>query len=110
MRDHLKRVLEMARPYRGRLVLGLLCGFLSGALAPTLGLSLKLAVDAVFPTQVSETNSVAGAGSQGITSQAAANPAQAQPGAKSSSSPSSKALLSRMPLSLRRSLDRLTSW
>jgi subfamily B ATP-binding cassette protein MsbA len=111
MRDHLKRVLEMARPYRGRLVLGLLCGFLSGALAPTLGLSLKLAVDAVFPTQGSETNSVAAGGAfPGNPSPAAASSAQAQPGAKSSSSPSSKALLSRMPLSLRRSLDRLTAW
>ena len=49
MRDYLKRVLELTRPYRGRLVLGLWCGFLAGALTPMLGLSLKLAVDTVFP-------------------------------------------------------------
>ena len=49
MREYLLRVLELAKPYRFRLSLGLLCGFLSGMLAPTLGFSLKLAVDAVFP-------------------------------------------------------------
>src|SRR2546421_12976330 len=49
MREYLRNVLELARPYRSRMVLGLLCGVLSGVLAPTLGLSLKLAVDAIFP-------------------------------------------------------------
>src|ERR1700756_3987112 len=51
VRDYLIRVLELAKPYRYRLAVGLLCGFLSGLLAPTLGFSLKLAVDAVFPQE-----------------------------------------------------------
>jgi subfamily B ATP-binding cassette protein MsbA len=51
MRDYLKRVLALVKPYRLRFAVGLLCGFLSGALAFTLPLSLKLALDAVFPTE-----------------------------------------------------------
>jgi subfamily B ATP-binding cassette protein MsbA len=112
MRDHLKRVLEIAKPYRGRLVLGLLCGFLSGALAPTLGLSLKLAVDAVFPTEPSATNSTARIEPAGGPS-AKGTPqrqAQAQPGGKSSSGMSSKALTSRMPPSIKGVLDKLSAW
>lgn len=107
MREHLKRVLSMARPYRSRLVLGLLCGFLSGALAPTLGLSLKLAVDAVFPTQATTQNG-ATAVSPGGAAPVGANSAQAP--AKSSAGLNSKAMMSRMPLSLRNSLDRLSAW
>jgi ATP-binding cassette, subfamily B, bacterial MsbA len=100
----------MARPYRGRLALGLLCGFLSGALAPTLGLSLKLAVDAVFPAQVSGTNGGAAMEPPGNTLPAASTSAQTQKAGKSSSGLSSKALMSRMPSSLKTSLDRLTAW
>src|SRR6266853_571721 len=59
MRDYLKKVLELARPYRFRLALGLFCGFLSGALVSTSGLSLKLAVDAVFPQETAKPISVA---------------------------------------------------
>jgi subfamily B ATP-binding cassette protein MsbA len=62
VRDYLIRVLELARPYRFRLVLGLLCGFLAGGLAPTLGFSLKLAVDAVFPPEKSATTVSASTG------------------------------------------------
>jgi subfamily B ATP-binding cassette protein MsbA len=51
MRDYLKKVLALVKPYRFRFGVGLLCGFLSGALAFTLPLSLKLALDAVFPTE-----------------------------------------------------------
>jgi len=57
MLDYLKRVLELTRPYRGRLVLGLLCASFAGALTPTLGLSLKLAVDAVFGPPATESAS-----------------------------------------------------
>ncbi len=49
MRAYLKKVLELVKPYRFRFAMGLLCGFLSGALAFTLPLSLKFAVDNVFP-------------------------------------------------------------
>jgi ABC-type multidrug transport system fused ATPase/permease subunit len=50
MRDYLKKVLKLVKPYRFRFALGVLCGFLSGMLAFTLPLSLKLALDTVFPT------------------------------------------------------------
>src|SRR5438067_1689999 len=60
MRDYLRKVIELTRPYRFRFVLGLICGFLSGALAFTLPISLKLAVETVFPeTTPSKTNSLA---------------------------------------------------
>jgi ATP-binding cassette, subfamily B, bacterial MsbA len=51
MRDYLKKVLTLVKPYRFRFGLGVLCGFLSGMLAFTLPLSLKLALDTVFPTE-----------------------------------------------------------
>jgi subfamily B ATP-binding cassette protein MsbA len=100
MREHLLRVLEIAKPYRTRLVLGLLCGFLSGALAPTLGLSLKLAVDAVFPMDKG-----------GVSATAAVTPA----GQSLSASPATAASLKKsssglMPSSLQKTLDRLGAW
>ena len=51
MLDYLKKVLKLVKPYRFRFGLGVLCGFLSGVLAFTLPLSLKLALDTVFPTE-----------------------------------------------------------
>jgi subfamily B ATP-binding cassette protein MsbA len=69
MRDYLKKVLELVKPYRFRFVVGLACGFLSGILAFTLPVSLKLAVDTIFsgatapankPTDAGNTNSIAG--------------------------------------------------
>jgi subfamily B ATP-binding cassette protein MsbA len=111
MREHLKRVLEIAKPYRGRLVLGLLCGLLSGLLAPTLGISLKLAVDAVFPTNGSGgTNSVTVVQEAGGTSTIDDKSAPAPSVSKKPSFLSSAALASRMPSSLNRSLDRLAAW
>ena len=62
MGDYLKRVLELVKPYRFRFALGLLCGFLSGALAFTLPLSLTIALDAVFPPDKTEDSSVLLAG------------------------------------------------
>src|SRR5262245_31106796 len=63
MRDYLKKVLVLVKPYRLRFGLGLLCGFLSGLLAPTLPLSLTIAVTAVFhdetPPAYVNTNAVA---------------------------------------------------
>ena len=110
MRDHLKRVLEIAKPYRGRLVLGLLCGFLSGLLAPTLGLSLKLAVDAVFPTEPSGTNTIAVIAPAGDTPAANNTSAQARSASQSPSVLSGKALTSSMPSFVKEPLDRLTAW
>jgi ATP-binding cassette, subfamily B, bacterial MsbA len=49
MLDYLKKVLTLVKPYRLRFALGVACGFLSGVLAFTLPLSLKLALDTVFP-------------------------------------------------------------
>ena len=46
---YLLRVLQLARPYRNRLVLGLLCGVLAGIANPLLMVSVKLVVDTVFP-------------------------------------------------------------
>jgi subfamily B ATP-binding cassette protein MsbA len=51
MLDYLKKVLKLVRPYRFRFALGVVCGFLSGVLAFTLPLSLKLALDTVFPIE-----------------------------------------------------------
>src|ERR1043166_685055 len=64
MRDYLKRGLELAKLYRSRLARGLLCGALSGVLAPTLALSLKLAVDAVFPQEKVQASTGPDAGGQ----------------------------------------------
>src|SRR5262249_13513501 len=109
MREHLTRVLELAKPYKGRLILGLLCGFLSGVLAPTLGLSLKLAVDAVFPMD----RTTAAATDNGIASRAEvsgqANPKAETAKGEAQSMPSKK-MLSRIPTSLQRALDRAASW
>ena len=113
MREYLTRVLELTRPYRGRLVLGLLCGFLSGALAPTLPLSLKLAVDSVFretkrPAAAAlvpeaNTNSVAAPSEQNLGKSTAS--AQAAPGAQTK-----KSFTSGFPAPLKKRLDALTEW
>ncbi len=72
MLDYLRKVLELTRPYRFRVILGLLCGFLSGALAFTLPVSLKLAVDTVFPA----TTVVADAAAQPATGAVVQKPAK----------------------------------
>ncbi len=104
MRDYLKRVLELTKPYRFRLVLGLLCGFLSGLLVSTTGLSLKLAVDAVFPMAGAQTNSpaaVTNAASGSTTAPAQAAPAQAS---------ASSSFSSWLPGPLKEGLERLEKW
>src|SRR5262249_53548972 len=80
----------------------------SGLLAPTLGLSLKLAVDAVFPTEKAATETVA--------SDSARQPETSAPGAaqnqiaKPSASQSVKGAATLMPSSLKRYLDELADW
>jgi len=44
------KLLSFARPYRGRMVLGIIIGFLAGLTNPILMGSVKLVVDQVFPT------------------------------------------------------------
>jgi subfamily B ATP-binding cassette protein MsbA len=56
MWDYLKQVLELAKPYRFRFGVGLFCGFLSGVLAFTLPVSLKLAVDTIFSDKTAGTS------------------------------------------------------
>ena len=104
MREYLKKVLELVRPYRFRFVLGLVCGFLSGALAPTMPLSLKVAVDAVFgdqatPTDV-KTNSVA----------LAANSNTNQPLAETEKSPAKAVKSQQIPGPLGKILDTVQGW
>src|SRR5438270_12529149 len=106
MRDYLLRVLELTRPYRGRLILGLLCGFLSGALAPTLGVSLKLAVDAVFPSL--EPAAVAGAPAP--EQLASTNSAPNQANVAANAPAKKKNLAARLPKPLKEKLDQLNSW
>ncbi|HEY5911766.1 MAG TPA: ABC transporter ATP-binding protein [Verrucomicrobiae bacterium] len=104
MRDYLKRVLELTRPYRGRLVLGLWCGFLAGALTPMLGLSLKLAVDTVFPPPPEEAPIASEA--QSPTQANSANPSAARVERKAEK----KSLMARVPAPLKKKLDDLAEW
>ena len=43
-----KKILVLVTPYKGRFVMGLVCGLLSGVIAPLLPLAVKLTVDIVF--------------------------------------------------------------
>src|SRR5262245_22945530 len=110
MLDYLKRVLELARPYRLRLVIGLFCGFLSGALAFTLPVSLKLAVDTVFPQEkaIPVTNSTAIASSPPANVSAALDSNQSASEKQEKSS--QQKLNSRLPAPLKRTLDKLVQW
>ena len=49
MKNFLFKVLSLAKPYRTRLILGVLCGFLAGFSNPLLLGSIKLTMEAVFP-------------------------------------------------------------
>src|SRR6266550_1529409 len=107
MREYLKRVLELVRPYPFRFVLGLACGFLSGMLAFTLPVTLSLAVDTVFPNQkagkkppVSSTNLTVSAIGPG-TNQASAGKEQLPSGSDETAKP---------PTSFKRSLNSVRDW
>jgi subfamily B ATP-binding cassette protein MsbA len=104
MLDYLKKVRALVKPYRFRFVLGLICGFLSGALAPTLPLSLNLAVNAVFDKEVApaetDTNSVAMASSFGTNQPASA------PGKSAAKREKRKPL----PGSLGKTLEAIQHW
>ena len=46
--------LALARPYRGRLIIGILAGFLAGIANPLLMVSVRLAINTIFPSTGSE--------------------------------------------------------
>src|ERR1044071_1531541 len=106
MLNYLKRVLELARPYRFRLVLGLLCGFFSGALVSTSGLSLKLAVDAVFPQEAAQPGA-ANVAMPGKVSQTDAGPAATGNSTKAKR-PGFGGI--QLPAPAKRFLDELGNW
>jgi subfamily B ATP-binding cassette protein MsbA len=105
MRDYLRKVLELTRPYRGRFVLGLVCGFLSGALAFTLPVSIKLAVDTVFPAETVITSQKSASGSE--TGQAIV---KTQAATETPGKPARKPLPIQLPAPLKRTLDNLVNW
>ncbi len=111
MLDYLRKVIELTRPYRFRFGLGLLCGFLSGALAFTLPVSLKLAVDTVFPAEgtlakgspSNDYGAELAPGGASMTSPGAGSSTRGQQGM-------GEAVLSRIPAPLKRTLDNLVHW
>lgn len=50
MIEYAQRLLALARPYRGRLVLGVIAGVLAGLIEPLVMVAVKLALDALFPS------------------------------------------------------------
>jgi subfamily B ATP-binding cassette protein MsbA len=112
MRDYLLKILELTKPYRFRFVLGLLCGLLSGTLALALPISLKLAVDTVFPTEkvvAPEGGQVAGA--SGVTTNASGIvTAAGQTGGNTQPKPARKSMVNRLPAPLKHTLDTLMNW
>ncbi|HEV2208951.1 MAG TPA: ABC transporter ATP-binding protein [Verrucomicrobiae bacterium] len=117
MRDYLKRVFELTRPYRFRFFLGLVCGFVSGALVPTLGLSLNLAVDVVFPPAAEATNELASAsapiqgGTNGTTLAVFTNSTGLSASAPASAAPRKRrGMLAKLPAPLLKRLDNMAAW
>ena len=54
MKDFLFKVLSLTTPYRTRLILGILCGFLAGFSYPLLLGSIKLTMETVFPEKLKD--------------------------------------------------------
>ncbi|HVV71050.1 MAG TPA: ABC transporter transmembrane domain-containing protein, partial [Verrucomicrobiae bacterium] len=111
MLDYLRKVLELTRPYRFRFGVGLACGFLSGALAFTLPVSLKLAVDTVFPAEGSVASNTpntdyGGELSPGTGAARTSDQAPAPAGRQSMK----QALLSKIPAPLKNAMDNLVHW
>jgi subfamily B ATP-binding cassette protein MsbA len=110
MLDYLKKVLQLARPYRLRFAIGLLCGFLSGALAFTLPASLTLAVDTVFPRTAAE---LLGANTSSVGVKDSISSAPSTPGqtaSQVSARTEKKGLVSRLPAPVRTQIDKLVNW
>ena len=113
MLAYIKDVLALVKPYRFRFGLGLLCGFLSGALAFALPVSLKLAVDTVFPEKpaVSATVGPASSGSA-ATETAMTALTNSSPPAPNSVQPAPKRGLAKfqLPAPLKKALDGAVNW
>ncbi|MBK9139441.1 MAG: ABC transporter ATP-binding protein [Verrucomicrobia bacterium] len=50
MLEYAQRLLSLARPYQGRLALGVVAGILAGLIEPLVMVAVKLALDALFPS------------------------------------------------------------
>jgi subfamily B ATP-binding cassette protein MsbA len=112
MLDYLKKVLELARPYRFRFALGLVCGFLSGALAFTLPASLTLAVDTVFPRTMAEPPTVVAGETKAATNDQGSfdKATTGQTSSRSKPASTQKGLITRLPAPLRTTFDSLVQW
>jgi subfamily B ATP-binding cassette protein MsbA len=112
MLDYLKKVLQLARPYRFRFALGLLCGFLSGALAFTLPASLTLAVDTVFPRTLAGASnaSAASASRDRISTDGPAPPGVSQARGEVPANPPQKRFVSSLPAPIRVQIEKLVHW
>ncbi len=104
MRQYLLNVLALIKPYRFRFGVGLLAGFLSGALAFTLPLSLKLAVDTVFPEQKS---AKVEPGTSGLSANTSTGSAAA--GAEQKAEPVKKKKV-KLPSTLQKPIDAINNW
>jgi ATP-binding cassette, subfamily B, bacterial MsbA len=49
MKELFSRLLQLIRPYRQRMVLGILCGVVAGLMSPMLMVAVKLAFNLIFP-------------------------------------------------------------
>ncbi len=49
MKELFSRLLQLIRPYRQRMVLGILCGVVAGLMSPLLMVAVKLAFNLIFP-------------------------------------------------------------
>src|SRR5438045_257473 len=106
MREYITRVVDLVKPYRFRFGLGLLCGFLSGMLAFTLPVSLKLAVDTVFPNaKAAKKGGVVSTNSVVTTAGVATNQIAGQTASTSGSS-----LVPQPTGKLKRALDSALNW
>ena len=62
MFKYLLKGLELARPYRFRLIVGIICGFLAGVANPLLMVSVRLAINTIFPGSGAEMGTIPAAG------------------------------------------------
>lgn len=116
MREYLTRVLALTKPYRFRFALGLLCGFLSGALAATLPASLALAVNTIFPSESTSTTNTVSLSATSVTTnvvgvaQSGTNSNLELASANKPEVKKKKNLASRIPAPLKAKLDELQKW
>lgn len=110
MREFLKKMLELTRPYRTRFVLGLACGFLSGVLASLPAVSLKLALDTVFPNDNAMTGAAASAANHAPAVHSLSAPQNQVAVAPQAPPPAKRGLNLNLPAPLKKKLDALVNW